>query len=256
MVNKRYGWKPDLPDQRDLRFVPEFGPLESAPLPPAVDLRSQCPAVYDQGQLGSCTANAIAAAFEFDLRKRKLPDFMPSRLFVYYNERAMEGTIEQDAGAAIRDGIKTLNVDGAAPESLWPYDISKFSVKPSDESFAAAKKNLALQYRRVNNKSLHNILAALAKGLPVVFGFTVYESFESGAVSRSGIVPMPAAGEKVLGGHAVLCVGYDMDRQVFFVRNSWGPAWGISGYCEFPFAYLTSDMLADDFWVVEHVEET
>jgi C1A family cysteine protease len=123
-----YGWIPDLPDQRDVRYAAPAAFLVA--LPHTTDLRSQCPAVYDQGQLGSCTANAIGAAVEFDRLKQKLPDFVPSRLFIYYNERVIEGTANSDSGAQIRDGIKSVASQGVCPETEWPYDISKFTVAP------------------------------------------------------------------------------------------------------------------------------
>ena len=115
---RRFGWIPDRPDHRDFRYAAP-GPLLKA-LPRKVDLRKGCPAVYDQGQLGSCTANAIAAGIEFDRLKQDLRDFTPSRLFIYYNERAMEGSVESDAGASIRDGIKSVSKQGDCPESEWP----------------------------------------------------------------------------------------------------------------------------------------
>ena len=114
-----YGWKPDLPDQRDFSYsVSRAG--QAAPT--LVDLRPQCPPVYDQGQIGSCTANAIAAALEFDMMRQQQEAFTPSRLFIYYNERLMEGTVASDAGANIRDGIKSVASVGDCPETLWPYD--------------------------------------------------------------------------------------------------------------------------------------
>src|SRR6266403_3711889 len=125
---KRYGWIPDLPDQRDYLYAAPPAFLRA--LPPRVDLRSKCPPVYDQGQLGSCTANAIGAAFQFNQKKEKLTSFVPSRLFIYYNERDMEGTVAQDAGAYIRDGIKSVNKLGACPEPLWPYDPSAYPPNP------------------------------------------------------------------------------------------------------------------------------
>src|SRR5208283_5132068 len=96
---KRYGWVPDLPDHRDHMYAAP-GEVVSQ-LPSQVDLRNQCPPVYDQGELGSCTANAIAAAMEFERIKQNLPDFLPSRLFIYYNERVIEGTVNSDGGAQI-----------------------------------------------------------------------------------------------------------------------------------------------------------
>jgi len=119
------GWIPDLPDHRDLTFSASLTVMKK--LATSVDLRSQCPPVYDQGQLGSCTANALAGAFEFDILKEKKKDFMPSRLFIYYNERVIEHSVSSDSGAQIRDGIKTMNKQGVCPESEWPYKVNQFA---------------------------------------------------------------------------------------------------------------------------------
>jgi len=199
--------------------------------------------------LGSCTANAIAAAIEFDRKKQGLPDFVPSRLFIYYNERVMEGTVDTDSGAQIRDGIKSVASQGACSEDEWPYDISKFAVKPGDKCFSDALKDRAVLYSRLT-QILNQLKGCLFSGYPFVFGFTVYESFESDAVAQSGIAPMPGAGERVLGGHAVQAVGYDNSQQRFIVRNSWGDGWGMKGYFTLPYAYLTDSNLSDDFWTI------
>jgi C1A family cysteine protease len=246
-----YGWIPDLPDARDYLYA---APLVRFPkgLPPAVDLRSECPPVYDQGQLGSCTANAIAAAIEFDQGKQGSTEFVPSRLFIYYNERMMEGTVNQDAGAQIRDGIKSVAQLGAPPETDWPYDIGKFSQQPPDQAFQDAKKDIVSSYAGVA-QTLNQMQGCLAAGYPFVFGFTVYESFESQAVASTGMVPMPSAGEAVLGGHAVLAVGYDDSTRNFIVRNSWGPGWGARGYFYMPYEYLLTPDLSDDFWTIRSV---
>ncbi len=146
---KRYGWVPDLPDARDHMYA---APVEMmAKLPSKVDLRPNCPPVYDQGQLGSCTGNAIAGAVQFDREKQKLkPDFVPSRLFIYYGERVIEGTVNSDAGAQIRDGIKVVAKQGVPPETDWPYDITKFADKPPPKAFTDALKDLAVSYSRVS----------------------------------------------------------------------------------------------------------
>ena len=246
---KRYGWKPDLPDFRDFAYM---APRVAA-LPPKADLRPQCPPVYDQGQLGSCTANAIGGAIEFDQMKQKQADFVPSRLFIYYNERVIEGTVSQDAGAQIRDGVKSVNKLGVPPEALWPYRISKFAQKPPATAFTAALKHQVVSYQRVTQDPAQ-LRGCLAAGYPIVFGFTVYESFESAQVAKTGVVNMPATGEKVVGGHAVLCVGYDDGAQRFTVRNSWGAQWGMNGYFTMPYTYLTSSGLASDFWMLTTVE--
>jgi C1A family cysteine protease len=211
---QRYGWVPDLPDQRDHMYAapPEF----LVALPTKEDRRLGCPPVYDQGQLGSCTGNAIAGAIEFEQMKQKVKSFVPSRLFIYYNERVIEHTVDSDNGAQIRDGMKVVAKQGAPPETDWPYDISKFAEKPPVLAFTDAAKNRVLSYQRVNRR-LNQFKGCLASGYPFVFGFTVYGSFESAQVARTGHVPMPQPAEKVEGGHAVLAVGYD-DQEPWFIR--------------------------------------
>jgi C1A family cysteine protease len=248
----RYGWIPDLPDARDHLYAAP--PRYLTQLPPSVDLRAGCPKeIYDQGNLGSCTANAIAAAFEFALLKQQLTDFMPSRLFIYYNERVKEGTVSSDSGAMIRDGIKSVNKQGVCPESEWPYDVSKFADKPSDQCYTDALKHQVTSYQRVP-QLVNQMKGCLAHGFPFVFGFTVYESFESDEVAKTGEVPMPVTGEQVLGGHAVLAVGYDNAQQRFLVRNSWGDGWAQGGYFTMPYAYLVDHSLSQDFWAIMEVE--
>jgi C1A family cysteine protease len=247
---QRYGWVPDLPDHRDHFYAAPL--VNLGVLPDKMDLRPNCPPVYDQGQLGSCTANAIAAAVEFTLKKEEKTDFLPSRLFIYYNERVMEGTVDSDSGAMIRDGIKSVSKQGDAPETEWPYDIAKFKVKPSAQVYRDAKKHKAMQYQRVI-RNLNQMKGCLASGFPFVFGFTVYESFESPEVAKTGQVNMPAANEQQIGGHAVLAVGYDDSAQRFIVRNSWGEGWGLAGYFTMPYTYLTDSNLSDDFWTIRAV---
>jgi C1A family cysteine protease len=248
--NKRLGWVPDLPDHRDYLYAAPVAWL--AKLPSKVDLRTQCPPVYDQGQLGSCTANAIAAAIEFDQMKQKMKYFMPSRLFVYYNERAMEGTIDSDSGAQIRDGIKSVNKQGDCPEKLWPYIVARFADKPSALCYTKGNKHKAVLYQRVN-RVVNQMKGCLASGYPFVFGFSVYESFMNAAVAKNGHAVMPKPSETLEGGHAVLAVGYDDAHQWFMVRNSWGTSWGLKGYFTIPYAYLLDEHLSDDFWTIRAV---
>jgi C1A family cysteine protease len=248
----RYGWLPDLPDHRDQLYA---APAEvTGVIPAKLDLRAQCPPVYDQGQLGSCTANAIAGAIQFDRMKQKLAAvFTPSRLFIYYNERAIEHSVNSDSGAQIRDGIKSVGQQGDCPETEWPYVIAKFKAKPPKNCYADALKYKAVLYQRVT-QTLSQLKGCLASGWPFVFGFTVYESFESASVAKTGHVSLPKSGEPTVGGHAVVGVGYDDAKQWFIVRNSWGAGWGMSGYFTLPYAYLTDENLASDFWTIRVVQ--
>jgi len=250
--SSRYGWVRDLPDHRDQIFAAPAA--VQARLPAKVDLRKQCPPVVNQGSLGSCTANAIANAHRFDQMKQKLKaPFMPSRLFIYYNERSMEGTVDSDAGAQIRDGVKSIAQQGVCEEREWPYEVTKFKKKPPAACYKSAKAHQALTYRRVVQTTAQ-MKSCLAAGYPFVCGLSVYESFESPAVAKSGMVPMPGSGEKQLGGHAVLAVGYDDASQRFIVMNSWGTGWGKKGFFTIPYAYLADNNLADDFWTISTVE--
>lgn len=244
----RYGWVRDLPDFRDhCKTFQEFSGT------PSVDLRQKCPDVYNQGPLGSCTANAIAGAYEFDMMaQEEKAIFTPSRLFIYYNERAMEGTIPTDSGAQIRDGIKSIGKQGVVPESEWPYDISAFTTEPSPALYTEAKNHTAVKYSRVAQDIKH-IKQALVDGHPIVFGFSVYESFESEEVAKTGIMPMPEKSEQLLGGHAVMAVGYDDEQGRVIVRNSWGDSWGDKGCFYMPYEFISDSGMASDFWIVQKV---
>ena len=244
-TNHRYGWHPSGPDKRDRRFL-----RAPVALPPAADWTDKLPPCYDQGQLGSCTANALAGALQFLQAAQNEPLVMPSRLFIYFNERVIEDSVDSDSGAEIRDGIKSINSQGCCPESEWPY-TELFNTQPPAACYSDAAKELLLAYRAVDNTVLDDLKAALVQG-PVVGGFTVYDSFESDAVAATGVVPMPdLSKESVQGGHAVLGVGYDDSKQAFIVRNSWGPAWGLNGYFTIPYAYFTDPDLASDFWLCQ-----
>jgi C1A family cysteine protease len=248
---KWYGWLPDLPDRRDFIYAAIAPKIRR--LPPKVDLRSKCSPVENQGQLGSCTANALVGALEFLEMKVDAPFVDLSRLFVYYNERVIEGMVDQDSGAFLRDGIKSLAKQGVCPEKEWPYRVNAFRQKPTRACYADAKKYEITSYHRINTKD--EMRTCLAEGFPFVFGFTVYSSFESATVARSGVVNLPTKAEWVVGGHAVMAVGYNDKQQRFIIRNSWGADWGQKGYFTMPYAYLASRSLSDDFWTIRSAEE-
>ena len=246
----KFGWKRDLPDHRDFKFK------ITAPhdLPTFVDLRPQMPAIYNQGNLGSCTANALGAAFQFEQMKQNKPNWIPSRLFIYYNERAMEGTINEDAGAMIRDGIKTMVSEGVCPEDQWKYIEHKFKVKPPKPCYDEALNNQVLEYLRISPHTIYEVKHCLADGYPVVFGFMIYESMMTQDVARTGYVPVPSSNERPIGGHAVMAVGYDDSKECLIVRNSWGNAWGINGYFYLPYWYVTTLNASADYWTIRLVE--
>merc|ERR1719229_1260532 len=248
------GWKRDLPDWRDKH--PALPEAKKSSLPPSVDLRpdeKHFP-IYNQGHLGSCTANAIGAAFHFALAQQDIASaFPPSRLFIYYNERKMEGHMKEDSGAQIRDGIKSLHKIGVCSEDMWPYDISKFTVKPSSDCYAAAAKNKAKEYARVPH-TLKDMKACINEGYPFVFGFIVFSSFMTKKVATTGHMTMPSLYDKFLGGHAVMAVGYDDKKKHFIIRNSWGVEWGDRGYFYMPYDYISHQMLVLDLWTVKFVE--
>jgi len=248
---KKYGWKRDLPDKRDHNF--EINYLLSVEKEvTSIDLREKCPSVYNQGELGSCTANALACAIQFDEMKQNLENNIPSRLFIYYNERDIEGNIDRDTGASLRDGVKCINNIGYCNETQWPYDITKFTEKPLQDCYDYARKHKSLSYKHVQQDETH-IKSVLNMGFPIVFGISVYESFESEEVSKTGIVPLPEKSERMLGGHAIVLVGYDEEKRLFTFRNSWGENWGDKGYGYLPFEYVCDKDLASDFWVVTKV---
>ena len=225
-----------------------------ARLPDKVDLRSKCSPIENQGRLGSCTANALAGALEFLELKDGAPFVDLSRLFIYYNERVVERTVNQDSGAFIRDGIKSLAKQGVCPEKEWPYKVSAFRRKPTAKCYSDAKKHQITSYHRIS--SLEEMRTCLSDGFLFVFGFTVYETFESAAVAKSGVLNMPGPNEKVKGGHAVMAVGYDDAQKRFIIRNSWDTDWGMKGYFTMPYDYLEPvKNLADDFWTIRASEE-
>jgi C1A family cysteine protease len=253
MENKKYTWKPDIPDFRDHKYSTISPNVKKTGLPPKVDFRNRYRLIYDQGYLGSCTSNAIAMAIDFERVYQNLTAMKPSRLYIYYNERVIENSVPYDAGASLRDGIKSVSKDGSCPESEWPYVIENFTVKPPDICYTDGRKNLVKQYLRLNNTNLNELKTCLSSGYGFVFGFSVFSSFETLTVARTGMVPLPSRNDTLLGGHACYCVGYDDSKSRFIVRNSWGDTWGDKGHFYIPYSYLTNTNYADDFWTIRLV---
>lgn len=248
MIKRVYKLKPDTEDLRDKVFRSTQFKTKTV-LPKSVDLRSACSQVVDQGELGSCTANAIASGLREYWENQAGKLTLLSRLWLYWEERYLEGSVNEDAGAEIRDGMKVLQQIGCAPETDWPYNITKFTQTPPTQATTDATPFKVTEYHRVTDLTV--LKAALAEGYPVVLGIDVYESFESDQVAKTGIVPLPKRGEKLLGGHAVLAVGYKDDvmykgRGVVICRNSWGESWGDKGYFYLPYSYFAK--YVTDMW--------
>ena len=211
------------------------------------------PGALNQGRLGACVANALSNAHLYQQARQSGPPFQPSRLFIYWNARATEGTTAVDSGCTIRDAVKTVVREGVCDERLWPYRIRRFAETPPVEAFRSAQRHQALRYSRVGQND--DLKHALVEGFPVLVGIAVYESFESQEVAKTGDVPMPDPNaERMLGGHCVLLVGYDDRRKKWELQNSWGASWGDDGYFRLPYDYLLNPSLSSDFWDIRLVE--
>jgi C1A family cysteine protease len=239
-----YNYRFQNVDLRDFIYRPI--PKDS-PIPSVVDLFALCPPVYDQQSLDSCASNVISAAIYARRKVEGLPELNPSRLWIYYQARKVEGTISEDVGASIRSTIKGAAKAGYCSEELLPYNIEHFADTPPAECVEQASENLVKSYGVVRPK-LHDLKSCLVQKFCVSVGITVYSSFKSKKVETSGLVPMPKKKEELLGGLALLIVGYDDEKEVFKVRNSWGPEWGDKGYCYIPYPYMLDPELAGDFW--------
>ena len=244
--NRFFGAHRDAPDSRDRAYKPPT--LKS--IPKSVDLRPHCPPVYDQRPLQSCTANATAAAVQFERMRHGLkPDFTPSRLFIYYNGRKLLGTQDKDAGTPLREAIKVLAKQGDCPEYHWPYVVEKVNVEPSQPCYQEAVRYEEMSYERLAQDLAH-MRACLAAGSPFVLSFAVYSGAESEEARRSNSFPLPKAEETFLGNHAVMAVGYDDAGERLLMRNSYGAKWGMEGYFWLPYAYALDPKLAGDFWTL------
>jgi Cysteine protease len=259
-TQRKFAWIKQQPDTRDYQFEDHFK-FSLSSFPASYDLRTlyECPAPYDQGALGSCTANAVGFNYHFcEVAQQNTTVFTPARLYIYYNTRFIQGNTTSDNGASLRDSMKSLVVGGACDEKIWPYVTTKFRNRPDEVCYKQGDLNKALQYISVK-QDMTQLKTALTSGFPVCFGFAVYSSF--GKASSTGLVSVPdKTTETYSGGHAVSLVGYD-DAKVmpdntvgaWIVRNSWGANWGDKGYFYMPYRYLTDPSLASDFWILSKV---
>jgi C1A family cysteine protease len=243
----KYGCRPDIPDVRDYVYALPRA-IASTPQPRGGGLRDQCPPVVNQGQLGSCTANAWTSLLQFLFMQSKKPTPALSRLWLYYQERVIDGTVNTDAGAAMRDGMTVLRAMGCPPESLWAYDIAKFAVPPPQPLMSQAALYKMFEGHRIDSTQPNLVRGCLAAQKPFVCGFSVYESFESAAVSQGGLLPMPKPGEQLLGMHAVMGCGYNDNKRIYEFKNSYGNQWGLGGYFWMHYDFVHNANLVVDMW--------
>ena len=218
-------------DSNDLKIIESY-----------IDLRSKFPEVYDQGKIGSCTANSLCSIFDYDSS-----NFKSSRLFLYYNERLINNETNIDEGASIRDGIYCLKNYGVCSEKDWAYNITNIFVKPSDICYENAKKNFVIEAFYISN-DINTIKYWIHKNEPISLGINVYSNFMS--ASKTGFVNIPLKTDEYLGGHAVILCGFDDINKQFILRNSWGSHWGDNGYFYLPYDYITNDDLCGDLWII------
>lgn len=212
---------------------------------PEVDLREWDSPVDSQHTIGSCGASALVNAYE-NMVKHHYPDkFVDlSRLYVYYHTRYLENTVQSDDGVVyLRSALRAVEKYGVCPESVWPYDITKFLQQPSPDAYVAAEDHKIESYRYL--QTLKDMLEVLSKGDPFIVGITVYPGFMTLSPADSAL-SMPETTDIEMGGHAMSIVGYNMDDAHFIAKNSFGTAWGDKGYCYIPFEYMR--LYAFDKW--------
>jgi C1A family cysteine protease len=251
MTIRKFGWIPDTKDERDFQYLVSAEIRKLPQLPKQASVLDKCPKVYQQGDLGSCVGNAVGGAIEFIEPIQKITFGTPSRLFIYYNAREIEGTTKEDSGCMIRNAIKSVVNQGVCPETSWPYIISNFAIKPDDSCYQMALGSQVISYHRIGYV-LSDLKSCIIEGFPFTVGIQVYENFPMD--TSTGLISMPQG--QALGGHAVDVVGYDDISRMFVIRNSWGEEWGDNGYGYLPYDYLTNPSLASDFWTIRSIEDS
>lgn len=234
-------------------------------IPSKIDLRIYSPGVYTQGNLGSCVAQSICAGVrlrntyinstQYKLSKvikgDLTPVYQPSRLALYWHARLEEGhSSNEDSGSSMHAGLLALEKYKLCEEKLWSYNIEYFSKQPPLEVYVESNKHKTVVYSKVL-QDLVILKYTLSLHYPIVFGIVAYKSLWSHKVFMSGVVPLPKDNEESIGGHALLLVGYDDEKQVFIFQNSWGNIWGDHGYGYLPYEYVTSPYHSADFWAIE-----
>jgi C1A family cysteine protease len=249
-----YGWRRSLPDHRDAPFTAALMARLPTTLPAHRDDRGTkyMPPVYNQGQTSSCTGNGTAGALQYMRRKQGLADFVPSRMFIYYNGRAIDGTTSFDGGSQVRNVIKAVATQGACDETEWPFRTDQINMRPADKCYFDARTDLVTGYAAVP-QNIDPFRACISDDKPIVFGFMVYSQFESDAMAQSGMLEMPDENAAPIGAHCVLACGFSDRSKVIICRNSWGKTWGDDGYFYMPYNYIVNPGLAADFWQIDLV---
>ncbi|PSB17248.1 peptidase C1 [Phormidesmis priestleyi ULC007] len=243
------GYRPEKQNSKDKKYSAK----RDRPLPPKADLRLYMTPVENQGGSNSCTANAVAGAYEYLANRLLGKSEDVSRLFIYYNARELDGDSSQDEGTYLKSCVKVLRKYGACSENTWSFDLNQILEQPHKQAYAEAANFIVEEAARVD-VDLHAMQSCLADGYPFAFGLQLFSSFQQ--AGSDGLVPMPDPdNEKHDGGHAMLCVGYSDPDQVFIVRNSWGDEWGEHGYCYIPYDYMTKPELNGDCWTIRQVSD-
>ena len=234
-------------DERDYIYQRTTAELKSI-----VDLRQFDSLIENQMDLGSCVGNAITNCYELQVKQLYPNTFVDlSRLFVYYNARLLDGTVDTDVGTTIRGGIKAGNHFGLCTEELWPYDVSKFSTRPNPECYRDGSYRTITHYQSL--AGLADILDCVNNEKPVVIGTHLYESFMS-LDKDSPVIEPPGYNDDYIGAHAMVILGYNLENKQLLAKNSFGVDWGEDGYCYIPFYYAQKEFF--ERWVFQITNPT